>query len=1113
MYLSRFGKKIQKNASESANLCFPHFLGGVAEVACVLRANMPSKQVLTMTSPPATLLTWARRNLSEYLLLTFFPFFLSRALCRGSLVDLLQSPGCPFASVARRKLYEAFLCIKYENTNASAAHVRTMVASVSGDPDLLRALGARALDWLRANADAPGWQRHVACSQRALLTSPSLREALLKRVEDSVHRPLAMLLCALERNGALAGYFEAPPEVKAAWLDLIADERALNLETLLEPRGLECYALPPRLPLALPFSGLYCKAVEELRTLYESQDADGRSPARRATDCSKLTVAVANSVPGALARVVEDYFPQYVLDFMCLRAPPVDGLSPEQTRQAFLWLLEQLVETPEHPVALHVAYWELETAITERLDLLGACNRALSLQELLQKWDGARRAENPLESLDTFLLGAFSEALLPEEGVLARLGGLEAWLAAASRVLRRIAAMGAARGRALEGWRALLTLMRDFISVVALPFEGEKTRAALRELLQTARASGADLLTQAQGLDQIQSVLNRLRDSVTAGTPFEDAVDRFWALVLGASLSDERMSSLVARFIFLPGRFNRFLKPVLERLLTVAGERVNLPRALLLDEEDYAVPLCLKLLEDALQEQRTTSGDVDGPLEALVCDVMQGALFGSLGPEAVLARKEAQGDVATSEADEWKVGRLISLLTSAGRLFRAGADAHGILRHLCATAFLRALLGAFASAAVHTDDRNACAVDVEQLETRVVHALGRELPVGAPGTDALLVFLLKTLRQRFSLQPVGEIIERLGDNIQSEPFQETLHSLSWRSAAGAENALGFDPFQPRSDALSAAFDRVRASLELAAARNNAEDVQTLVKESVSDPSSQLGLLYGVASSLYVQRAAGDLGRSRERAAAALKSAVQVSDLPATVARGLVALADNAFSSGKNSILLMRSDGEASGQHLAAACAHLALILAPKPLVKTPFDLYAKRPAAAAAHFFVAGAADMEAVAGTLLRRQEVLTSYRCACGALFFVGNCGAINDYARCPDCQKQIGSGYHAAYNPGGGLQRLDAQPTAAGGSERTERPGKVQLALKAIGPLISFFFQLLMLGNRLMLLPLSKRETASSVGLSSVDQTPASCFELPRTHFGTADIIPSSRLCSLH
>lgn len=943
------------------------------------------------------------------------------------MVDLLQSPGCPFVSVARRKLYEAFLCIKYDNTPESAAHVRTMVASVSNNPDLLRALGARALDWLRANADGPGWQRHVACSQRALLTSPSLREALLKRVEDSVHTPLAMLLCALERKGALTGYFAAPEDVKAAWLDLIGDESALNLETLLEPRGLECYALPPRLPLVLPFSELYCKAVDELRTLY-SQVPGGA----RATNLGKLAAAVANSVPGSLARVVEYYVPQYVLDFVCLQTPPVDGLSPEQARQVLLWLLEQLVTAPEHPVALHTAYWDLETAIRERLDLLGACNRALSFQELLQKRDGNVRREKSLESLDAFILGALSEALLPDERVLARLGGLEAWLQAASRILRSIAALGAARPVPLEGWRALLNLLYDFVSNVALPFDGEESRAALRELLQIARARGADLLTQMEGLGQVRGMLTRLQQSGSTETRFRDALHRFWALVLTASFSKGGATSLVASFVCERGTFNRFLKPVLDRVLRTAGEEVDLPRALLLDEEGAAVPGSLKALEEALGSGALTSGDVDSPLEALTCDVMEEALFGTLGPDALLAKKNAHREGASSEADTWQLGKVVRMLTSAGRLFRAGAKPGAILRYLCASAFLRALLGAFAAAAVHTSRQSAWAVGIEQLDERVVSAVERELPAGASGTDALLVFLVKALRQRFSLQSVGEIIEKFGDQLPSGPFREALQSLAWRSGSDAEKVLGFNPFRPRDEEASAVFDRVATSLEIAAARGNATDLQTLLKESAGVPFNQLSLLYGVASLLFVQRAAGDLSPPQKRAAAALAAAVRKGDLPTSVARGLVALADNAFASGPDSVLAMKPDGD--GQHLSSVCAHFAVILAPNPDIQTPFDLYAKRPAAAATHFFLAGAADMEAVAGNLLRRREPLTSYRCACGALFFVGDCGAINDRANCPDCRQTLGTGHHAGYYPGGGMRRLGAL------TESAERSGEL-------------------------------------------------------------------------
>jgi hypothetical protein len=901
-----------------------------------------------------------------------------RALCRGSMVDLLQSPGCPFASVARRKLYEAFLCIKYDNTSESAAYVRQMVTSVSADGELLRALGARAFEWLRRNADAPGWQRHVACSQRALLTSPSLREALLRRVEDSVHRPLAMLLYSLERNSALSGYFAAPDEVKGAWLDLILDEGLLNLEILVEPSGLEFYPRPPGLPLMLPFSGLYCKRVDELRTLYESElkeIPDSQLPAARATLLSKLVAAVAHSLPGTLTQVIERYWQPpdtpYLLDFVCLQVPVVDGLSPEQAREVFLWLVEQLVGSPPHPVALHAMYWELETAITERLQLVGACHRALSFQELLQKWSSV---ENPSpESLDAFLLGALSEALLPDEGVLARFGGLKAWLQASSRVLRRVSGMGARAQRpALEKWRRLLGLMHDFVSNVALPHEGDATSAALRELLARARAPGAELVGEAEGLKRIRDVLGGLLERCATGDRdsvdrFRDSVDRFWALTLSSCLENGRKESLaaVAPFVCEPGRFNRFLKPVMQRLLKAAGAT---SQALLLDETECLQSL--KGLEAALRNLRDASGDVDSPVEALFCDVMEEELFGSLTPAALQAGNgKGKKKDDPSEADTWHPRKLCALLTSAARSFRAGPKPGGILRHLCATAFLRAFLSPFTAAAVHTSGT----VELRRLDERTVNTLGRELSAPAAGTEALLVFLLKTLRQRFPLSTARKMVEALQDQTDSESLKDALGSIPWTMRTGAENPLGFDPFRPRIELISSFFERFSTGLELAAARKNTEDLDTCLKEGAELPFSHLGLLYGTASSLYVRRASGDFTEPEQRAIVALKSALGKANLPTSVERGVRALAENAFLSKADSVLFLNTDKENAGQHLASICAHVAVVLLPNPAVQTPLDLYAKRPADAAQHFFLASAPDLETVASNVLRRRETLT--------------------------------------------------------------------------------------------------------------------------------------------
>jgi len=301
----------------------------------------------------------------------------------------------------------------------------------------------------------------------------------------------------------------------------------------------------------------------------------------------------------------------------------------------------------------------------------------------------------------------------------------------------------------------------------------------------------------------------------------------------------------------------------------------------------------------------------------------------------------------------------------------------------------------------------------------------------------LRVYLLKELRKSYGLPQIMHLCmeEYLGKQLPAlkNMVCEAEDSI-WASK------LNFDPFaklyvhREMRDQIQLAWDRTR--------RGELVDKMVLTTQ-VS--------LFGIASAIYIPRSL----RHRESDLALRTLACLVDEDPSNLANqsthnaGLVnltrALASNNFSKlvpPEVATLLSLEQSSADTTVFAASLAiHVAGVFSPEAMETNPLACYACNPVACQDKFMLAAQGNI--VGSVLAALGTPMYRYRCKCGYVYLVGECGNTvegqDGTGTCPSCHVSIGNRGGGGYNQlAEGQTRIDVGNPAA---NLAEEPGYIR------------------------------------------------------------------------
>jgi hypothetical protein len=253
----------------------------------------------------------------------------------------------------------------------------------------------------------------LACNKQMLLLHGTMYNAFLQYVRRFLEKPLAMVIFVLEEKHLLWTYFHSDitSDLRDLWMKFVTDLRAINIESIPEPKGIECYKRSNLiLHLKFPFSFWLVQHLGTYKNIFLEDTA------RLENDCSNLThdsqlspqaiksqklrlrELVDCSLGTEVATAFRKYSKLYLDDFLILKNPVYAQskgvLEMDLLRHIILCFFNSededsddsfIQSTIPHILDLFLCCWQNERIITSQLQLVLSCQDLVSIS--LHFWD------------------------------------------------------------------------------------------------------------------------------------------------------------------------------------------------------------------------------------------------------------------------------------------------------------------------------------------------------------------------------------------------------------------------------------------------------------------------------------------------------------------------------------------------------------------------------------------------------------------------------------------------------------------------------------------------------------------------------------------------------
>ncbi|PKY30496.1 hypothetical protein RhiirB3_447614, partial [Rhizophagus irregularis] len=157
----------------------------------------------------------------------------------------------------------------------------TLNEKILKHPNFIECLKKRVLEWVEENPTS-NWQYKIASSKQNLYPYPSFSAALQAHVRTLFRKPIARILCALERLSAIKTFFCVSDQTKSKngnyekllkfWEQIYIDEKIVKIEDIPSPKpdGYNMMA-GSLLDLEFPFSFYIMKQIDSFKRHYEEE--------------------------------------------------------------------------------------------------------------------------------------------------------------------------------------------------------------------------------------------------------------------------------------------------------------------------------------------------------------------------------------------------------------------------------------------------------------------------------------------------------------------------------------------------------------------------------------------------------------------------------------------------------------------------------------------------------------------------------------------------------------------------------------------------------------------------------------------------------------------------
>src|SRR3954453_13809309 len=149
-------------------------------------------------------------------------------------------------------------------------------------PNFIKCLKTRTLEWIEEKSTSD-WQYKVASNKQNLYPYASFSAALQAHIRTLVRKPVAQILCALERLSATKTFFYVDDQTRSKgnderllefWQQIFMDKKIVKIEDLPDPKP-DGYNMPAGslYNLKFPFSFYFMKQIDNFKRYYEEEIA------------------------------------------------------------------------------------------------------------------------------------------------------------------------------------------------------------------------------------------------------------------------------------------------------------------------------------------------------------------------------------------------------------------------------------------------------------------------------------------------------------------------------------------------------------------------------------------------------------------------------------------------------------------------------------------------------------------------------------------------------------------------------------------------------------------------------------------------------------------------
>ncbi|CAG8529600.1 39208_t:CDS:10, partial [Gigaspora margarita] len=437
-------------------------------------------------------------------------------LLNGSLCDIINTTYS-FEDILEQELLWCLLCMKYPSNTRSVEHIKLLNSEIYNHPNLLECLKAQTQEWLQNHSPA-SWQYIVASDKKLLYPYASFSIALQAHIRRSVRKPIARILCALERLSVTRTFFSIDKLVKSEndnrllefWMKMFNDKNIIDIKELPEPSP-DSYIMPPGVyHLQFPFSYYFMKQIDGFKTLYleeiallhdDPMNIDSKTGelinSVAEEHIKEFTNKVLNMVPLLKTSPIEWASILYFKDFVTVIAYNEPGdKDPELLELIFEQRLGK--DRILNPILLHTCWWKHGDSIISELRLAQMCPTIVKQVQY-----------KPHIIFEQFLVEGASKMMLQKicdgaHGEIIHHGEIINWQHDVTQILslsKKIS--GSSASKSLQ----LLQISNDLLSTRFI------TRSSITQIINLGQNNNFEEFLSWKFVDTVLNILNKLDKS------------------------------------------------------------------------------------------------------------------------------------------------------------------------------------------------------------------------------------------------------------------------------------------------------------------------------------------------------------------------------------------------------------------------------------------------------------------------------------------------------------------------------------------------------------------------------------------------------------------------